>query len=77
MVAKEWGVTPHVADRELLDDPERLSLACIPLLRYADAHAAFKRHDPRETKALKGHRMFQMVEAFEFEKVRRQLDGGE
>lgn len=41
MVADQFHQLPSVVARDLDDDPERLSLAVIPLLRYARAKAEF------------------------------------
>lgn len=51
-VAKAFHVLPSVAARDLDEDPERLSLLCLPLINYAEAKAAFDGAEDDE--ALKG-----------------------
>jgi hypothetical protein len=69
MVAKEWGITPQEAEREILDDPEQLAMACLPLLRYSEAHAAFKRANKRELGAWNDNPMMTMVMRFEHDQA--------
>ncbi len=42
VVAESFHQLPSVVARDLDEDPERLALACLPLLRYAEAFGAFK-----------------------------------
>jgi len=41
VVAKEFGVLPTQAARDLDRDPDRLSFDCVGLLRYAEAKRAY------------------------------------
>ena len=41
MVAKAFGVLPSAAARDLDEDPEQLSLLCLPLLNYSDMKGIF------------------------------------
>jgi len=43
VVAKEFGVLPTQAARDLDRDPDRLSFECIGLLRYAEAKHEYDR----------------------------------
>lgn len=60
---------PHVAARALREDPERLALTCIPLLRFAEAHAAHKRANKTELSTWRGNQMMELVEQLSFESV--------
>jgi len=44
----------------------------LPLLAYAEAHAAYRRANKDELKAWRGNRMMEMVEENDFALVRRQ-----
>lgn len=44
-IAKEFGVLPSVAARDLDDDPERLSLTAMSLLAYSQAKSAYDAAD--------------------------------
>ena len=66
---------PHVADRALREDPERLAMACIPILRYADAYYAHKRANKSELKAWKGDPVMDMVERNAFEMAKEEISG--
>lgn len=74
MVAREWGVLPSQAALDLDDDPEQLALACIPLLRYAQAHAAFKRANKTELKGWRGVPVMDEVEVNAFELAQAEID---
>jgi len=54
------------------EEPE-LSLACIALLRYSEAHAAYKRADKTELKAWKGSAVMNQVEENAFALAAREL----
>lgn len=41
VIADQFHVTPFQAARDLDDDPERLSIICTQMLRYAEAKRAF------------------------------------
>lgn len=61
-VAETFHVLPSVAARDLDDDPERLSLLCISLLRYAEAHGAEERSKSKEDLApWKGSKIMELV----------------
>jgi hypothetical protein len=49
-VAKEFGVLPSVAARDLDDDPERLSIIAMTLLAYHQAKSAYDAVDGDDKK---------------------------
>jgi hypothetical protein len=55
-------VLPIVAARDLDNDPERLSLVALDLLRYEEAFQVYKRADAKETEKWQNNRMFKLVE---------------
>lgn len=66
---------PSVAARDLDRDPEQLSLACIPLLRYAEAKAEFDAaKDDKALERWKGSSLMAGVRknTFELAQERRQ-----
>lgn len=79
MVAKEWGITPRAAIREIENDPERLVLALIPLMRYGDAYHAHKSANKHAIKAerKRNGRMLDLVERYEFDRAQAALGGKE
>ena len=61
-MAKEFGVLPSQAARDLDADPMRLSLSCLELLEYARAKGV---HDTKNKKAMAaypGQRMLKQVD---------------
>jgi hypothetical protein len=61
-VAETFHVLPSVAARDLDEDPERLSLLCLPLLRYAEAKQAEENSkSEEELKAWKGSKIMEAV----------------
>ena len=54
-VAKEFGVLPSVAARDLDEDPERLSMIAVSLLAYSQAKSAWDAADgdPKNLEAWK------------------------
>ncbi len=61
---------PSEAARDLLDDPERLSLSCMQLLRYSEAKHAFDHADKKkELDVWKGNSMMERVQKYEFAKA--------
>lgn len=74
-MAKEFGVLPAVVARDLDRDPEQLSLLCLPLLRYAEAHAAYRRANKTELKAWKNSEMMRQVERIDFAIVEAEMRG--
>jgi hypothetical protein len=76
-VAEAFHVLPSVVARDLDEDPEQLAIVCVQLLRYADAHRAYReagRTPGRGGKELmrswkktpSGRRLMEMVEANDF-----------
>lgn len=65
-----FGISPIQAREELEDDHEGLILAVLPMLAYADAHAAYRRANKVELKAWQGSRMMERVEEIDFALVR-------
>jgi hypothetical protein len=49
-IAKEFGVLPSVAARDLDNDPERLSMIAVSLLAYSQAKAAYDAADGDDKK---------------------------
>lgn len=72
-VGKEFGVLPSAVARDLDDDPEQLSLLCLPLLRYAEAWAAYRRANKAELKAWRGSAMMRKVEEIDFAIAEEQM----
>jgi len=68
VVAETFHVLPSVAAKDLDDDPEYLSLLCLPLLRYAEAYHA-ERHAESEDalKPWKGNPVMEDVLRNKFE----------
>ena len=49
VIAESFHVLPSEVARDLDEDPEQLSLLCIPLLKYAEAKRAFDAaKDPKD-----------------------------
>ena len=70
-MAKEFGLSPYAVAQELDEDPEQLSILCLQLLRYSEAHAAYRRANKDELKAWRGNRMMRLVEETDFALVQR------
>ena len=70
-------MSPRAVLRELREDPDRLVMACIPLLNFAEAHAVHKRADKAELKAWRDSRMLALVQEFAFEDAARELESEE
>jgi len=67
-VAEQFHVLPSVAARDLDDDPERLSLVAVSLLRYAHAKAEFDVADSDDRlKHWKGSELMKTVKKNTFE----------
>jgi len=67
-VADQFHVLPSVAARDLDEDPERLSLVAISLLRYAHAKAEFDAADSDDSlKHWKGSELMKTVKTNTFE----------
>ncbi len=62
---------------ELDEDPERVALLCIPLLRYAEAHAAYRRANADELKAWQGSPMMARVQANDIAQIGRETEEDE
>lgn len=61
-VAETFHVLPTIVARDLDRDPERLSLMCMSLLQYAEAHDAEKRAtSDDDMKAWRGNKVMDMV----------------
>jgi hypothetical protein len=76
-VAKEFGVLPSQAARAMDADPEGIDLIGLGLLRYAEAHAAYRRADKTELKAWQGSKVMAMVEENDFADARDRMKGTE
>ena len=61
VVAEEYGLSPGRAAWELENDPEQLAIAILPLRRYAEAFAVWKRADAHELKAWRNVPMMDRV----------------
>ncbi len=62
LVAKEFAVLPSVAARAIDRDPMHYNLACLHLLRYGDAKAAFdKAKTPKALEAWRGSEVMAAV----------------
>lgn len=57
----EFGVLPSQARRAISRDPDKLDLRAIPLVRYAQAHAVYRRNNPAEMKRWRGDPMLARV----------------
>jgi hypothetical protein len=75
VIAREFGVLPSAVARDLDDDPEQLSAVCLSMLRYAEAHAAYRRANKDELKGWSGNAVMAMVERNDFAKVEREMKG--
>jgi len=61
-VAETFHVLPSVVARDLDTDPERLSLTCMTLLQYSEAHSAEKRSSSKDDmKIWRGNKVMDMV----------------
>lgn len=74
VLAREFHTLPSQVARELDRDPEQLALACLPLLRYADALSVYRSNDKEAIKRYRG-RMMARVEQIDFELAQRSLEG--
>jgi hypothetical protein len=74
LVAKEFNQLPSTVARALARDPDQLDVRAIPLLRYADRHAAMRRANAKELKALASDRHMKLVNQNEAAIVRRELE---
>ena len=72
VVAREFGVLPSAVARDLDEDPEQLSLLCLSLLRYAEAHAAYRRANKHELKAGRDSPMMRKVEETDAALIQRE-----
>lgn len=50
VIAREFHVLPTAVERDLYEDPEMLSMICVSLLRYSEAHAVYRSADKRAIK---------------------------
>jgi hypothetical protein len=73
-VAKEFGVLPSQAARAMDADPEGIDLIALGLIRYAEAHAAYRRANKEELKAWQGSKVMAIVEENDFAVAREQLN---
>lgn len=76
-VAKAFGVLPSQAARDLDNDPDRVSLACLKLLRYSEAKEVYDSNDPRAISAWEGSRMMELVKEIDFERTAEELGIGD
>lgn len=53
-VAKELHLAPSVAACELREDPERLALRGLPLLRFAEAYGDIRRYEASQSEEKPG-----------------------
>lgn len=73
VIAKEFHVLPSVVARDLDEDPERLSLVCLQLLRYAEAKDAWDSNNKDRIKAFSGSDMMKRVQEYEFDLVQKSM----
>ena len=59
--------------RDLDEDPERMSLTCLSLLRYAEAKRVFDRANKDELKAWRDNKMMEKVEEIAFKLTEEQM----
>lgn len=73
-VATTYSISPLQAARELDEDPEQLAIACMPLIGYARAKAAFDqaKGDPGKLEAWEGSETMALVERNTFERLKRE-----
>jgi len=76
-VAQEYGITPRQAAEEIEADAEGLAVEILPLRRYAEAFAAWKRGNADELKAWRDNPMMRRIEEYEFAKAHRDAGLGE
>jgi hypothetical protein len=50
---------------------------CVQLLRYAEAKAAYDTHDKELLKGWRGNRMMKLVEEYEADLARREIEADE
>jgi hypothetical protein len=74
LIAKEFNQLPSTVARALARDPDQLDVRALPLLRYADRHAAFRRANAKELKAMAGDRYMKLVNENEGAFVRREME---
>lgn len=75
-VAKEFGVLPSVAARDLDEDPERLSLIAVSLLAYSQAKSAYDaaEGDDKKLEAWKGSETMAKVRENTFTFMKQRMD---
>ncbi len=76
-MAKEFGLSPYAVANEIDDDPEQLALVCIRLLRYSEAHAAYRHANADELKGWQGSPMMAQVQTNDFAQVERETEEDE
>ena len=62
---------PSAVARDLDDDPEQSAILCLSMLRYAEAHAAFRRANKEELKAWRDNHYMDLVNRYAFERAQR------
>lgn len=71
MIAETFGVLPSAVAYDLENDPEQYSLVCLPMLRYAEAKAAYERaKDPKDLASWRNSNVMDMVTKNAFELAR-------
>lgn len=68
VLANTYHVLPSQVARDLDRDPERSAIECAAMLRYADAHRAFRdTKSPDDLKPWRGSPMMEQVERNTFD----------
>lgn len=65
---------PSTVDRALRSDPDQTDSRVMPLLRYAEAHAVYRRAKPHELKTWAGNRWLDRVTDIDMEFVQAEID---
>jgi hypothetical protein len=76
-IADRFHVLPSVVARDLDNDPERLSLQCLPLLAYAEAYRVYRRGNKAEIKRWSDSKVMELVTTNDFSIVSPQIERGE
>jgi len=76
-VADQFKQPPTEVARDLDDDPERMAMQCVMLLRYAEAKRVFENASAKDLQKLKGSsKMMQLVEDITFALAEEEILGG-
>lgn len=73
-MAQEFHLSPLAVARELRRDPSQLALVCVGMLRYAEAHAVYKRANKKELERWDGSKLMDQVKEIDGELAQEWID---